>query len=41
MIEDNLEVNRETRKELSEGMNSQDFISQEEVEKEFECKKEN
>tara|TARA_Y100000310_G_scaffold318651_1_gene372994 strand:- start:124 stop:333 length:210 start_codon:yes stop_codon:yes gene_type:complete len=35
MLEDNMEINKQTKKELAERRNSTDFISQEEVEKEF------
>ena len=35
MLEDNLELNEKTKKELAERMNSKDFVSQEDVEKEF------
>jgi hypothetical protein len=35
MIEDNIEINEQTKKELEERKKSTDFISQEEIEKEF------
>jgi len=35
MLEDNLEINQQTRRELAERKNSSDFVSQEDVEKEF------
>lgn len=35
MLEDQMEVNEETKKELAERKNSKDFVSLEEVEKEF------
>jgi predicted transcriptional regulator len=35
MIEDNLEINEKTKKELLERRNSKDFISHEDIEKEF------
>lgn len=35
MLEDNLEINQQTKRELSERKNSKDFVSQEDIEKEF------
>jgi len=35
MIEDNLELNEKTKKEIEERRKSKDFVSMEEVEKEF------
>jgi predicted transcriptional regulator len=35
MLEDNIEINELTKKELAERKNSTDFINQEEIEKEF------
>jgi len=35
MLEDQIEINEQTKKELSERKNSNDFISQEDIEKEF------
>lgn len=35
MIEDQMEINEKTKKELEERKNSNDFISQEDVEREF------
>lgn len=35
MLEDNLDINQQTKKELSERKNSKDFVSQEDIEKEF------
>ncbi|MBM3231950.1 hypothetical protein FJZ21_01050 [Candidatus Pacearchaeota archaeon] len=35
MLEDNLDINQQTKKELSERRNSKDFVSQEDIEKEF------
>jgi predicted CopG family antitoxin len=35
MLEDNLDINEKTKKELAERRNSKDFISHEDIEKEF------
>lgn len=35
MLEDQMEINEKTKKELAERKNSKDFMSQKEVEKEF------
>lgn len=35
MLEDNLEINQQTKKELVDRKNSNDFVSQEYIEKEF------
>lgn len=35
MLEDNIEINQQTKKELAERKKSNDFVSQEDIEKEF------